>query len=592
MTLAGALTIIDGHATPLRLFRARGGAWAAQPAMRYKKLGIWQGTDWSGYNVAVRQVARALCAMGARAGEVSAVVSENRPEWVFADLGALHLGMIGTGIYPTSSPAQVAHVLRDSGAVVVFVENAEQLDKVLQVRAECPALRHIVVFDPHGLRDLNDPGVLQFGDLPALAESVADSVVDAAIDAAQPADIALLIYSSGTSGEPKGAMVSHANIMAQIANAAAQTPLRQGDRTLSFLPLCHAVERMATVFNPLAQGPIVHFPENAATLYADVCEVSPHLLFAPPRFWDRLHARVALFMPDAIAPARWLYALALRRGGPLLDTLLLGRLRSSLGLASLRHARTGTAPVAPALLDWFHHLGVDLGETYGLTETLGFCTVPDTSVPANAGRALAGIELRLNADGEILVRGPNVFQGYWRNPVATAAVLDAEGWLRTGDCGSLDAEGRLSIQDRMREIIILSSGEKIAPSPVENALKFSPYIAEAVVVGEGHHFLACLVLPDLDAVARFAQARQLTYSNQASLMRLPEIVALVQAAIETANLSLPEVAHIRAFRLIAETLTSEDAEVTPTLTLKRRLVSTRYADLIDDIYGGADRQKN
>ena len=583
-------TSFGGHTTALRLFRARAAAWGKLPALRHKEFGIWQTVTWAGYEAAVRGVARSLHALGAQPGEVSAVLSLNRPEWLYADLGAQHLGMIGAGIYPTSSPEQVLHVLADSGATIVFVEDAEQLDKVLRVRGDCPRLRHIVVFDMTGLRGLDDAMVLSFADFLALGKAVPDAAIDAPLEAAAGADIAMLIYTSGTTGASKGAMISHANIMFQIATAAAQTPLHLGDHTVSFLPLCHVAERMGTVFNPLAHGPIVHFPESAATLYNDLPEIAPHLLFAPPRFWEKLHARVTLFMPDAIAPARLLYALALRHPGKLMDWLVLRNLRTSLGLGSLRHAVTGAAPVSPDMLAWFGTLGVNLVEAYGLTETVGFCTATPKgdARPGRAGLPVAGTEVRLGAEDEILVRGPSVFAGYWGNPAATAAAIGADGWLHTGDCGSFDADGHLAIRDRIKDIIITSGGKNISPSQIENTLKFSPYISDAVVVGEGRNYLCCLVLPDPETTAQFAQDQQLTYTDQSSLMRLPEVVALIGREIEQANHSFARVEQIKDFRLIEEILTPDDEEVTPTLKLKRRLVSRRYAALIDAMYGGAN----
>ncbi len=581
--------------TPLRLFRDRTRRWADAPALRRKRFGIWETTTWAQYGDVVRRVAKALHAIGAPRGAVSAVLSQNRPEWLFADLGAQALGLIGAGIYPTASPEQVAEVLTDSGAIAVFVEDAEQLDKVMRVRAECPNLRAVAVFDMKGLREFRDPMVRSFEDFLALGDGVHDRIVDAAIDAGAPGDIAMLIYTSGTSGPPKGAMIAGANIMFQIETAAAQTPLRHGDHTVSFLPLCHVAERMGSVFNPLGPGPVIHFPESAGTLANDLPEIAPHLIFAPPRFWEKMHARITLAMPDAIAPARWAYQAALRGRegwlGGLLDRIGLAHVREALGLGRIRHALTGAAPVSPDLLAWFNAIGVPLREAYGLTETVGFCTAtpPEQRRPGTAGVPVARTEVRLGAEDEILVRGPGVFAGYWGKQSATAAAIDAEGWLHTGDCGSFDEAGHLSIRDRIKDILITSGGKNIAPSTIENQLKFSPYISDAVVIGEARQFLTALVLADPETTAQFAQDRQLTYTDNGSLMRHPEIVALIGAEIERVNITLARVETIKAFRLIEEQLVPEDEEVTPTMKLKRRMIARRYAALIDDMYGGDNR---
>jgi long-chain acyl-CoA synthetase len=598
-----------GQDTPQKLFRARSRDWAAQAALRHKKKGIWASTSWSEYFERAGAIGMALHGLGLQRGEAIAILSENRPEWLYADLGAQCMGILSTGIYPTSSPEQVQYVLQDAGVRVLFVENQEQYDKVLTVRGHCPALQRIVITDLKGLRDLADPMATPFEQFLAQGQALAATDpqrFDAAIDASRPEDIAFLVYTSGTTGAPKGAMVSNRNLMFQINSVQQYLQLQPLDRTLSFLPLCHIAERMSTAYNPLAQGQTVHFPENAGTVFNDVREVAPHVIFGPPRFWEKMYSQVTLYMQDALPVARKVYAQVLAEGAAMAQARLDGRpitgwratryawqqklvlsnLRSFLGLQNIKTAMTGAAPVPPDLLRWYMAIGIDLLEAFGMTETCGFCT----SMPANririgtAGVCAQGTEIRLGADDEVLVRGPNVFAGYWKLPEKTRETIDADGWLHTGDCGTIDTDGFLSIKDRLKDIIITSGGKNITPSNIENHLKFSPYIADAVVVGEGRHYLTCLVMLDQDNVAKFAQDRQVPYTDYASMTRAPEVLALIQAELAQVNTRLARVEQIKDFRIIAQLLTAEDDELTPTMKLKRKVMASKYAGVIASMY--------
>ena len=598
-----------GQDTPQKLFRARSRDWAAQAALRHKKKGIWASTSWSDYFKRAGAIGMALHGLGLQRGEAIAILSENRPEWLYADLGAQCMGILSTGIYPTSSPEQVQYVLQDAGVRVLFVENQEQYDKVLTVRGHCPALQRIVITDLKGLRDLADPMATPFEQFLAQGQALAATDpqrFDAAIDASRPEDIAFLVYTSGTTGAPKGAMVSNRNLMFQINSVQQYLQLQPLDRTLSFLPLCHIAERMSTAYNPLAQGQTVHFPENAGTVFNDVREVAPHVIFGPPRFWEKMYSQVTLYMQDALPVARKVYSQVLAEGAAMAQARLDGRpitgwratryawqqklvlsnLRSFLGLQNIKTAMTGAAPVPPDLLRWYMAIGIDLLEAFGMTETCGFCT----SMPADririgtAGVCALGTEIRLGADDEVLVRGPNVFAGYWNLPEKTRETIDADGWLHTGDCGTIDTDGFLSIKDRLKDIIITSGGKNITPSNIENHLKFSPYIADAVVVGEGRHYLTCLVMLDQDNVAKFAQDRQVPYTDYASMTRAPEVLALIQAELAQVNTRLARVEQIKDFRIIAQLLTAEDYELTPTMKLKRKVMASKYATVIASMY--------
>jgi long-chain acyl-CoA synthetase len=608
-TPATSLIRVAGQDTPTKLFRARAQSWKDRPALRQKHKGIWRSMTWSEYYANARAIGLALVDAGCRRGDVTAVLAENRPEWLFADLGAQCVGIVGTGIYPTSSPEQIEYILRDSGARVLFVEDEEQLDKTLAVRSRCPDLSRIVVMDWTGLRTFSDPHVVEFSKFRERGRELAEadaSSFEQAIDAGRQTDTAFIVYTSGTTGAPKGAMISNRNVMFQLDSVSRHLPVDQLDHSVSFLPLCHIAERMGTIFNQIKLGVIVHFPENSGTVFNDLREVAPHQLFAPPRFWEKMHSQIELFMRDAKPLARWVCALAIAEGGSiaeadmarrhvgpfrrwrfaLLRRLALANVRKFLGLQNIKVAVTGAAPVPPELLKWYMAIGINLLEAYGMTETTGYCT----AMPADririgfAGLAVFDTELRIGPQEEILVRGPHVFQGYWRMPQKTAEAIDADGWLHTGDCGELDDDGYVRINDRLKDIIITSGGKNVTPSMIENDLKFSPYIVDAMLVGDGRKYLTCLVMIDRDNVEKYAQDQQVPYTDFKSLTQAAEIQALVRTEIDAVNAKLARVEQVKDFRVIEDLLTAEDEELTPTMKLKRRAVSKKYAALIETMY--------
>ena len=606
---ATRLVEVAGQDTPTKLFRARSRDWCDRPALRQKRKGIWHSFTWSEYYAHARAIGLALIDVGCRSGDVIAVLAENRPEWLFADLGAQCVGMVGTGIYPTSSPEQIEYVLGNSGTRVLFVEDEEQLDKTLAVRHLCPDLNLIVVMDWTGLRDFSDPRVLKFEDFLARGNELARSngeTFEHAIDAGRQTDTAFLVYTSGTTGAPKGAMISNRNVMFQLESVSHHLPVCELDHTVSFLPLCHIAERMATVFNQLKLGVIVHFPENSGTVFNDMREVAPHMLFAPPRFWEKMYSQVELAMRDALPVARRLYAWAQTEGRAMAEIKMTGRrigalrrlrlmllhavalanIRKFLGLQNIKAAVTGAAPVPPELLKWYMAIGIDLLEAYGMTETTGYCTAtPQQSIRIGyAGIPVPGTKLMIGPHEEILVRGPHVFQGYWRMPRQTADAIDPDGWLHTGDCGEVDADGYLRIKDRLKDIIITSGGKNVTPSLIENDLKFSPYIVDAMLIGDGKKYLTCLVMIDQDNVAKFAQDKQVPYTDFKSLTQTAEVQKLVRDEIEAINAKHARVEQVKDFRIIEDLLTAEDAELTPTMKLKRRAVATKYAALIETMY--------
>jgi long-chain acyl-CoA synthetase len=576
--------------------------------LRQKEFGIWQSLSWDALGRIAREVGMGLVALGYAPGEVVSILSNTNREWVYADLGALGAAGVVNGIYPTDAPAQVEYLLADSASVYVFVEDEEQLDKVLEVRERLPGLKKIIVFDMEGLRDLDDPQVLS---LEALR------VLGARQDAAQPGewlrratlrrpeDLAILVYTSGTTGRPKGAMISHANIMATLAAYQASFPQDERDERMCFLPLCHIAERVGGEYHALYTGAVMNYVENPETVPENVREIAPTVFTAVPRVWEKFYSGVLIALKESSRLQQWAYKVAigigtrvaaLREAGKpvpaglrfafrLARLLVLDNVRRLIGVHRARVLITGAAPISPDLVRWFMALGLEMLEVWGQTESCGAVTGnPAGGVrPGSIGIQMAPSEVRLSPEGELLVRGPGVFMGYLNQPEKTAETLK-DGWLHTGDVGRVDRDGYFTIADRMKDIIITAGGKNITPSEWENQLKFSPYITDAVVVGDRRPYLTALIMIDHENVEKYAQDHAIPFSNYASLCRRPEIQALIEAEIEKVNRHFARVEQVKSFRLIETKLTAEDEELTPTMKLKRKLVNEKYRDLIESMY--------
>jgi long-chain acyl-CoA synthetase len=576
--------------------------------MREKHLGVWRALSWREYGTRARQVGLGLVALGLRPRDVVSIIADNCPEWLYADLGTLCVGGVSNGIYTTDSAAQVEYIVNDSGTRFFFAENEEQLDKILEVRGRCPQLVKIVVFDMEGLHDFADPQVMSLEallELGAAHDREHPGAWEPMVEIARPDDLAILVYTSGTTGPPKGAMLSHRNILFQLGYSDFVVALHEGDQQLSFLPLCHVAERTFTVFNPLRSGSTVNFAESIDTVPENIREVAPALFFAVPRIWEKFYSGVALRMQEATRAGQLAYRWAIgvgmraaqcrldgRRPGPglrllawLADLLVLDNIKRSIGLHRARGAATGAAPIAPELIRWYMALGIDMREVYGQTENTGLATSmpPDRIKLGTVGIARPDTEVRISPEGEILLKGPHVFLGYYNQPDKTAETV-VDGWLHTGDVGRMDADGFVTITDRMKDVIITAGGKNVTPSEIENQLKFSPFISDAVVIGDKRKFLTCLVMIDHETVAQFAQDRNVPFTNFASLCRAKEVQDLIGAEIEKVNARLARVETIKAFRLIEQLLTAEDEELTPTMKLKRALVNAKYRELIEGMY--------
>jgi len=602
---------VHGQDTLSKLFRQVVAQRGDKVAQREKDLGIWRPISWREYGEKAKHVGLGLVALGLRHGDVVSIIADNCPEWLFTDMGVLSVGGVTNGIYTTDSPSQVEYIVNDSGTRFFFAENEEQLDKILEIRSRCPELSKIFLFDMEGLHKYRDDQVMAFGallELGAAYEREHPGVWDRLVDIAEPKDLAILVYTSGTTGPPKGAMLSHSNILFQLGYPDAIAHLGEGDEQLSFLPLCHIAERTVSVFFPLHSGATVNFAESRDTLPDNLREVGPALFFAVPRVWEKFYSGVVLRMREATPLGKLAYHWAIgigmhmaehciRRTRPavglrllhrLADLLVLDNIRRSLGLHRVRGAATGAAPIAPEVIKWFMALGIDLREGYGQTENCGLATIVprDRIRLGTVGLARPDTEVRISPDGEILLKGPHVFMGYYKNPQKTADTI-VDGWLHTGDIGEFDDEGFLKITDRMKDIIITAGGKNITPSEIENQLKFSPYIADAVVIGDRRKYLTCLVMLDPDTVAQYAQEHGVPFTNYTSLCRAPPIEELIRGEIESVNRQFARVETIKNFRLIEQILTPDDEELTPTMKLKRSLVSRKYQELIDRMYADA-----
>jgi long-chain acyl-CoA synthetase len=585
------------------LHRAR--ATPEHVAMRKKHLGVWKQYTWADYAARAAAVGLGLRALGVEPGDRVAVHSLNRPAWVLADMGAQGIGSVTVGIYPTCPASEVEYLLRHSGSKVLVAEDEEQVDKVLAVRRSLPDLDKVVVVDTRGV-DMSDALLMSLADLEALGRD--QGGVDdyaALVDGLDPQSAAIIVYTSGTTGPPKGAMLSHDNLMAAARHADAVFSLSAEDEILSYLPLCHIAERLISVIDAIGVGYVVNYGDGVDELAADLREVQPTFFLGVPRVWEKLLATVAIRMDDAGWLKRTNYRFWMSRGralarrrwqgglGPAgrvqytLGWLLLYRsLRRKIGMGRLRFALSGAAPIAPQVLAYFWALGVPVLEGYGMTENTaqGTITPPDDVRLGKVGTAVPDCEVRIAEDGEILTRGPGTFMGYLHDPEATAEAIDAEGWLHTGDIGEFDDDGFLTITDRKKDVIITAGGKNISPSEIENRLKVSPYVREAIVIGDRRKYLVALIGIELDTVGNWALQHRIPFTTYADLSAKPDVHELIGGVVVEANGEMAQVEQIKRFALLPKELEQEDGEVTATQKVKRRAIESAFGPMIEELY--------
>jgi long-chain acyl-CoA synthetase len=588
--------------------------WAAvQPnevALRQKEFGVWQPITWRQYVERSRAFGLGLLELGMRRGETLAILSENCREWVFAQLGAAMVGCITAGVYPTSPAAEVRYLLALSEAPVIVCEDQEQIDKVLEVRAELPHLRAIIVIDSRGLRRYDRGALHDFEQIEAMGRKAIeiDAVRAAAVTAVpQLDDIGLMVFTSGSTGRPKAAMMSWRGLGTAARGLNAVLGCTRSDQLVSYLPLCHVAEQMFSIHIPLSCGARVNFAESLRTVQEDLRELSPQIIFGVPRIWEKFHASIQTKVREARGLRYWIYRRAMASmdstalvprsdWGPIRRfkwriwyVLVLRALLNYVGLLRCRVAVSSGAPIAPEILKFFRVLGVPIREAYGLTEASGATTMQTSGASpiGSVGAPYPGIEVRLADDGEILVHGDVVFRGYFKNDAATLEAIDGEGWLHTGDVATwIDgpAGRELRIVDRKKDIMITAGGKNITPSEIENALRFSPYIKEAIVVADRRRFVSALIQIEFDNVSIWAEQQGLTFTNFKSLASLDAVRELVQHEVDAVNVRMPQVQQVRKFHLLTKELDHDDGEVTATMKVRRKSIYDKYGDVIEELY--------
>ena len=578
-------------------------------ALREKEFGIWQTLTWDEYARRVRHFALGMRDLGIARGDRVAVIGDNRPEWVMTELAAQSLGALPIGLYQDAVASEVEYLLSESRARLVVAEDQEQVDKVLDIRGELPELEYIVYYDARGLGRYEAPGLLAFPDVEQRGrdrERAMPNEYGAALATVRPGDTALLCTTSGTTSRPKLAMLSHDNLLSMAEQLQAVDPMSEDDEFVSFLPLAWIGEQMMTLSRQLIVGFPVNFPEEPGTVRQDLREIGPRVMFSPPRIWENLVSEVQVMIEDTTPLKRRVYGWAMRAGRSVADAEFRGRaptagararrrvaewvalraIKDQLGLRRLRDAYTGGAALGPDVFRFFHALGVNLKQIYGQTEVAGISVLHrDGDIRfQTVGRPLAGMEVRVAADGEILTRGPAVFQGYFQNPDATRETLD-EGWLHSGDAGYFDDAGHLVVIDRLKDVMALPDGTSFSPQFIENQLKFSPYVSEAVVFGGDHPFVAGIIAIDFENAGQWAERRQLAYTTLTDLSQKPEVYELIRAHVESVNEDVPPAARVRRFLLLHKELHADDAELTRTRKVRRRFIADRFEELIAALYG-------
>jgi long-chain acyl-CoA synthetase len=577
-------------------------------AMRKKEFGLWHDISWKDYYRMAAHVGSALISMGLEKGDCVSIIGDNCPEWVVIDMAAQCAGGVAVGVYATNAWPQVEYVIENSESKFFFVENEEQLDKWLSFRDNVPHLKKVIVWDLEGLRHFEDPMVMTFEEILELGKKVYEenpTLIEKRMDEVKPEDVSMLIYTSGTTGPPKGAMLTQRNLTWMGRAITSDNPMYPKDEVMSFLPLCHVFEQLFSVLGHITHGFTVNFIESLDTVTDNMIEISPTVGYAVPRIWEKYYSAIYIRMSDATWFKRIVFFLALKIGRQratlnmnfkpvpfhlellykLAYVTVFRKLKERLGFERMRIAYSGAAPISPDVLHFFQSIGVNLVEGYGQTEGTGVTCVSRVGRVkfGTVGPPLTGTEVKIAEDGEILVRSPSVFKGYFKNPEATAETVK-DGWLYSGDVGEIDGDGYLRITDRKKDIIVTAGGKNITPQYIENKLKFSPYINDAVVIGDRRKFLSCLIMIDEDNVVKFAQDHKVQFSTYKDLTKAPEILKLIQGEMDKVNETLSRVEQVKKFTILPKKLYEEDGEVTPTMKVKRKYVNEAFKDLIEGMY--------
>ena len=588
------------------------------PATREKDLGIWQAWSWRQVAEEVRALACGLAAQGFRRGMHLAIIGDNRPRLYWSMLAAQALGGIPVPMYQDAPAAEFAFVLNDAEIAYAIVEDQEQVDKMLEARPQVPSLSHIYYDDPRGLR--NYEGVTSFESLQAVGrdfDRANPGFYEGEVARGAPGDVSVMLYTSGTTGKPKGVCQSHSAFITSAQGGCGFDRLTADDSILSYLPMAWVGDHLFSVAQWLVAGFTINCPESGDTVMTDLREIGPTYYFAPPRVFENLLTQVMIRMEDAGAPKRWAFryfmAVARRSGAELLDgkpvrfadrlryalgnVLIYGPLRNVLGMSRIRVAYTAGAAIGPDLFRFYRSIGINLKQLYGSTETCAYvCLQPDGEIKFDTvGKPAPGVEVKIAANGEVLVRGPMLLKEYYKRPDATAESIDAEGWFHTGDAGVFGDDGQLKIIDRAKDVGRLAGGAMFAPNYIENKLKFFPHIKEAVAFGHERDMVCAFVNIDMGSVGNWAERRNLPYSGYTDLAQKPEVYALIRECVEQVNAELAHegelaASQVRRFLILHKELDPDDDELTRTRKVRRNFVADKYAALIDALYGGRSVQ--
>ena len=581
----------------------------SKTALREKEFGIWQSTSWQQYHDHARDFSLGLISLGLRRGDKVAIIGNNRPEWVYAELAAQGAGAVSVGIYQDSTLNEVAYVIDHSEAIFVVAEDQEQVDKILDMIEKLPNVKNIIYSDPRGMRSYKHPALISFEAVEEKGRELARERPDLwmeNVNAGCADDVAIICYTSGTTGFPKGAMLTFRNLLTMADSLNQVDAKLPGDEFVSFLPLAWIGEQMMCMSSGLTIGFTINFPEEPSTVMEDIREIGPHIMFAPPRVWENITSTVQVRIMDTTRLKRWLYNLSMPVGQKIADLRFKKQpitlpwkvayrlaywttfraLKDRLGFTHIRTCSTGGAALGPDVFRFFHALGVPLKQIYGQTEISGIsCIHTDDDIQFHTvGQPIPGTELKISESGEILSRSSSVFVGYYKNEAATQDTL-AEGWLHSGDAGYITEDGHLIVIDRIKDVMQLADGTQYSPQFIENRLKFSPYVKEAVVVGKGRPYLTAMLCIDMAVVGKWAEGRKIPYTTYTDLSAKPEVYDLVHQEVDQVNQTLPSAAKIKKFVLLYKELDADDEELTRTRKVRRVFVEDRYKEVITALYG-------
>ncbi|MCB9436439.1 MAG: AMP-binding protein [Anaerolineales bacterium] len=579
-------------------------------ALREKEYGIWQSISWAQYLERVQHFALGLHSLGFKRGDIVGIIGDNRPEWVITELSAQSLGGASIGIYQDSTTEEVAYIISKCDMRFLVVEDQEQVDKILDLWDEIKGVEKVIYYDPKGLREYQHDFLMAFPEVEALGAAFQQqnpSFYDQSVDQGKGADIAILSTTSGTTSRPKLAKITHNNLIGMGVGLTSVDAFGADDQFLSFLPLAWIGEQMISVACGMRVGFALSFPEETGTVQSDLREIGPRIIFAPPRIWENMLSQVQVKIEDTSWLKRRVFDWSMRHGYRLADKrfakqelttqdrwlqrflhwICFASILDQLGLRYMKWAYTGGAALGPDVFRFFHGMGVNLKQGYGQTETTGICVVhADGDIKfQTVGKAMPGAEIKIDPSGEILAKGTMCFAGYYQNEEATAESMTADGWVRTGDAGYFDDDGHLIVIDRAKDVMTLHDGTKFSPQFIENKLKFSQYIREAVVFGGGDlPYVTAFINIDFGNVGKWAENHQLAYTTYTDLAQKPEVYALVLQDVERTNADLPNAAKIQRFLLLHKELDADDAELTRTRKVRRGYIAKNYQEILDGLY--------